>query len=487
MKPCEELVIGIDIGTQGVRGVAVDTRGLVVAEAGYALETIESYEDQYEQRPNDWWHGVQVVLKNITHQLKVNGSGFYNINTIAISGTSGTVLLIDENGRPLTNAIMYHDRRCQVVVPEVQEALAKQCERLGYRVSSSFGITKLVWLMKNYPKEWDAAHFVVHSSDFITGMLTGVWGVSDHTSVLKTGYDLVNDAWPISAMEKLHLDYQKFPRVLKPGEPVGYISGKAAGELGLPMDCVVAAGLTDGCAAQIASGAVHYGEWNSSLGTTWTLKGNSPGIQSDPLGRVYSHKGYGHGWLPGAASNTGTRWMKRIFPQVVNYEKWDKQAITRLPSELIVYPLNGRGERFPFIHANAEPFVEGPANYSGIDMYAAYLQGFALVERIGFEEIERLGMEVGDKVFVTGGAAASREWLQIRANVLQRYVVRPQNANSAKGAAIIAGMHAWYKSVESASMHMTSFDLELEPESSEKMWEEKVWRMREVFRCRGWL
>jgi D-ribulokinase len=487
VKPRYELVIGIDIGTQGVRGVAVDTKGHVAAEAGHALETIETYADQFEQRPEEWWFGVQSVLKSIMQQLSSADSRLYDVRAIAVSGTSGTVLLIDEKGRPLTNAIMYHDRRCQAVVPEVQEALAEQCACLGYRVSSSFGITKLVWLIQNYPNEWDAARYVVHSSDFVTGMLTGIWGVSDHTSALKTGYDLVNDKWPIPAMERLHLDFHKLPRVVTPGEPVGYISGPVASDLGLPMHCVVVAGLTDGCAAQVASGAVHYGEWNSSLGTTWTLKGNTPEIQADPLGRVYNHKGYNHGWLPGAASNTGTRWIGRMFPQVKDYKRWDRLAAMQLPSELIVYPLNGRGERFPFIHANAESFTEGSAKLNGIDLYAAYLQGFALVERIGFEEIERLGMEVGDKIFVTGGAALSKEWLQIRSNVLQRFIVRPQNANSAKGAAVIAGMYAWHKSVEVAAMQMTSFDLELEPENCGEVWTEKVWQMRNAFRQRGWL
>jgi len=48
--------------------------------------------------------------------------------------------------------------------------------------------------------------------------------------------------------------------------------------------------MTDGCAAQIAAGALEVGSWNSVLGTTLVLKGVTRELIRDPAGVMYSHR-----------------------------------------------------------------------------------------------------------------------------------------------------------------------------------------------------
>ena len=73
--------------------------------------------------------------------------------------------------------------------------------------------------------------------------------------------------------------------------------------------------MTDGCAAQLAAGALEVGEWNSVLGTTLALKGVSASLPHDPTGAVYSHRApHGDLWLPGGASSTGAGAVRALFP-----------------------------------------------------------------------------------------------------------------------------------------------------------------------------
>jgi xylulokinase len=115
----------------------------------------------------------------------------------------------------------------------------------------------------------------------------------------------------------------------------------------------------------------------------------------------------------------------------------DQQAAAHLPTSVQCYLLAARGERFPFLNPQAEAFWEGrPASPS--EGYAAQLQSLACVERWGYERLEDCGVTVGREVFSAGSAAASPVLSQLRANVLNRIVVRCANPTASFGAAILA-------------------------------------------------
>jgi xylulokinase len=115
----------------------------------------------------------------------------------------------------------------------------------------------------------------------------------------------------------------------------------------------------------------------------------------------------------------------------------DRRAAVHLPSSIPCYVLGARGERFPFANPQAESFFEGqPASPS--DGYAAQLQSLACVERWGYERLEACGVTVGKQVFSAGSAARSAVLSQLRADVLNRTVLRCANPTAAFGSAILA-------------------------------------------------
>ena len=115
----------------------------------------------------------------------------------------------------------------------------------------------------------------------------------------------------------------------------------------------------------------------------------------------------------------------------------DRRAAPHLPTSIQCYLLGSRGERFPFLNPQARSFFEGsPA--SPDEAYAAQLQSLACVERWGYERLEACGVAVGKEVFSAGSAAASPVLSQLRANLLNRTVVRCANPTASFGAAILA-------------------------------------------------
>ena len=151
---------------------------------------------------------------------------------------------------------------------------------------------------------------------------------------------------------------------------------------------------------------------------------------------MYCHHLPSNLWAPGAASNTGPGSLQLDEPGVTPAEM-DRRAAPHLPTSIQCYLLGARGERFPFLNPQAKSFFEGrPASPS--EGYAAQLQSLACVERWGYERLEACGVTVGKEVFSAGSAAASPVLSQLRANILNRTVVRCANPTASFGAAILA-------------------------------------------------
>jgi sugar (pentulose or hexulose) kinase len=121
----------------------------------------------------------------------------------------------------------------------------------------------------------------------------------------------------------------------------------------------------------------------------------------------------------------------------------DRRAAPHLPASMPCYLLGSRGERFPFLNPRAMAFFDGnPA--SPDERYAAQLQSLACVERWGYARLQACDVAVGHEVFSAGSAADSPVFSQMRANILNRTVVRCANPTASFGAAILAARTALF-------------------------------------------
>ena len=353
--------------------------------------------------------------------------------------TSGTVVPVDDRGRPLHDAVMYNDGRAALEAEDLNAAAGEFCARMGYRFAASFGLAKMLWFARHAPRIVERTRWFLHQADFAAGRLTGCWGVTDYSNALKSGYDLIEEVWP-AWLARFPEVFARLPRVVAPAQPLGRLCPEAARATGLPAGLPVFAGASDGTAGFLASGARRPGDFNTTLGTTLVFKGLSRWLCRHPEGLIYCHKLPGGLWLPGAAGNVGCEWIAALFPGR-DPAGLDAAAAGRLPIDVPAYPLVRRGERFPFLRPQAEGFLP-PESLDPADRYAACLQGVACVERLAYEVLDEVAGTCGGQVFSTGGGSRSDVWLQCRANLTGRPIHRPACPASAAGSAVLAAAGA---------------------------------------------
>jgi len=429
-------LLGIDVGTSGTRAITVTPSGKLLAEAEAPIRhDHRAAGGIHEQDPDEWWQAVCSVAQRIVQNLKEE-PGKAELRGVAVTSTSGTLVVADAQGHPLRPAILYDDGRGV----EIGEELNRQGGSQSVRLGPSFSLVKAAWVGRHEPAVWERARFLLSPADWLSGKLTGEFGISDFTNALKLGYDPERASW-IESVRIAGLPANRLPLVCRPGQPVGQVSKAAAAETSLPAGLPVLAGATDGMASVVASGASACGDANTTLGTTlvWKVLHNG---KPAAHGGVYLHLHPGGLWVPGAASNTGLGSVRRLDTFPVNPPaEMDRLAARYFPTPVVCYMLSGEGERFPFAHPKATSFVDGSPR-DAAESYAAQLQSMAFVERWGYEILESCGIKVGGKVFSTGAAARSPVLSQLRANVLGKTTLLPRYPTAAFGAAILAATGA---------------------------------------------
>jgi sugar (pentulose or hexulose) kinase len=447
----QPVFLGLDLGSQGVRGVIVDRAGAVVSSLA---EQFPWEVGVQQQDPAVWLATIDRILGRLALALRDLGLQEAAV-ALSVTSTSGTVLPLDRDHQPIWEALMYNDRRAS--------AQANRCrDVLGPSINVSFGLPKMVWFCDAHPNLAARVHVWAHPADYVIAHICGVHGVTDHTTATKSGYDLERGRWrPEIAL--CGIDVHHLPRVVSPGTPIARISKACARETGLPDTVVVVAGMTDGCASQVAAGCVSPGDWSTTIGTTMVLKGVTPAPVHDPEGRVYNHLHPDGHWMPGGASNTGADWVARDYRQT-DLDALSERASAYLPTDWISYPLLQRGERFPFVAPEATGFDHG--GLTADERFAARMEGVAYIERMAVSLLESLSGAAIPHIRSAGGATRNRVWCQIRSNVLGRPVIRTAHSSGAVGAAIIAASKTQFGSLAEAGQELAQVEDVVFPEQS---------------------
>lgn len=473
----EAVWVGLDLGTQSVRALAVSAGGRVVGSGSRPLAGRREG-DRHEQDPNQWWEALAGASRAALGDVAPE-----RVRGVATDGTSGTVLLVDPAGAPVTPALMYDDSRATDQAERVNDEGKPVWSSLGYRMQAGWALPKVLWMLEEWPELARGAR-VAHQPDYITRRLCGHEVAADTSHALKTGYDLIHERWPGETLERLGVPEGLLPSVVRSGSVLGEVCAEAARETGIAVGTPVVAGMTDGCAAQLAAGALGEGQWNSVLGTTLVLKGVSSELIRDPNGVLYSHLAPDGAWLPGGASSTGAGVLSARFGER-DLDELGRAAADHEQTGVLAYPLLGRGERFPFAAADAEGFVLGnPVDEA--EHFAALLQGVAYIERLCFDFLSLLGAPIDGELSLTGGAARNRYWCQLHADVLDRPVRLPENAESALGMAVLAASPG--RSTAAAAGEMVRVREVIEPRRDRvERFHEPYARLLGELEERGWL
>ena len=440
LSGADEFALGFDFGTSSARCVVIDGTGAVRCEP----EPYPWGERERTQRAVDWADALDSLLRSIPADVRGR------LQRIAVSGTSGSVLLVDDSGEAAAgrgDPRMY-DFSVAKQAPggsgaAALELLAAAAPAGHTARSATSALAKvLAWHCEAALGGGDR---IAHQADYVASRLTGAPPATDWHNALKLGFDVAALGWP-SWMLDGDIGAAvggRLPRVVRPGEPVGPVGADAAARWGLPADCVVTGGTTDSIAAFLAAGAAAPGDAVSSLGSTLALKLLSATAADDSSRGVYSHR-LGDLWLVGGASNAGCAVLREQgFSPDELAALSDAIDPAAAPPHADFYPLPAAtvGERFP-IADDAKAAVLAPVPPDRAQFLHCILHGIAKVEADGYAALADLGATPLTRVLTCGGGSQNPQWMAMREAMLGVPTTRPENDAAAYGAARLAAFGA---------------------------------------------
>ena len=236
------MYIGIDLGTSGVKGVLIDDRQTVVAEASAALMVSRPKEGWSEQSPADWIAATETVLDALSAQ------GLTKVRGIGLSGQMHGATLLDRSDEVLRPCILWNDTRSHEEAAELDgDPLFRRVT--GNIVFPGFTAPKLLWVQRHEPRLRERVARILLPKDYLRLWLTGehVAEMSDAagTSWFDTGArDWSDDCLAATGLTRAHM-----PRLVEGSAVSGMLRAALAARWGLPKDVVVAGGGGDNAAS----------------------------------------------------------------------------------------------------------------------------------------------------------------------------------------------------------------------------------------------
>jgi sugar (pentulose or hexulose) kinase len=413
------LVLGIDIGTSGVRAVLMNSDYEVIAQQSRIMTNFGSN----HRDPVVWWETLESTLDLLREEAQ---GQWDKVAGIAVDGTSGTLLALNNKFEPIGDAMMYND---PVADADALEIIHLKAPRESAAHGATSGLAKLIVLQKI-----TGCHRVLHQADWVMGKFLGEYLWSDENNSLKTGYDPIEREWP-DWISHTTARSELLPNVKEPGQIVGEIHPEIAKCFGLSMDVKIISGTTDGCAAFLATGATEIGDGVTSLGSTLVVKILSEKPLFSPEYGVYSHR-FGDTWLPGGASNTGGNVLAHFFS---NEEllSLSRKVDPDEPINLEYYPLVKPGERFP-INDPAYPPQLTPRPEDDATFLHGLLFGMSAVESLAYDRLEELGAPALKSLRTVGAGSHNSAWTDLRQRQLSVPMCDVASDQAAAGAARLA-------------------------------------------------
>jgi xylulokinase len=423
-------LVGLDVGTTGVKALALSPEGEVLARAeeGYGFETPQA--GWAEQDPELWWRATEAALAGL-------GGGAAGIG---LSGQMHGLVALDAGVRVLRPAILWNDQRSKAECDEIEAELGLErlVELTGNRALPGYTAPKLVWMRRHEPDLYERIAHVLLPKDYVRLRLTGEHAIDAGDASGTLILNVAGRRWSAEMLAALDVPREWLPPVLESPEP----SGRT------PNGVVVAAGAGDQEAGALGVGVDRPGPLSLVLGTSGVVFAALPGYAADPTGRLqaFCHAvpdaWHAMGVMLSAAGSL--HWLRDASAPGVPFDALVAEAERWLPGvEGLTFLPYLSGERTPHFDPGARgAFVGLSLRHDRGALVRAVLEGVAYALRDALELLRELGVEP-HVARVSGGGARSLLWLRIVASVLDLPLERTAaEEGAAFGAALLGGVAA---------------------------------------------
>jgi len=472
----EAYFMGIDTGTQGVRIGISDTRGKLIFEKEQKWETEFPKVGWAEQNPLNWWEAVNGIFEQIAHTL--DSEIRQNIKACCVCATSTTAIPVDQEGRPLMNAMMWMDARSRKEMQEINDTGHPVLDYCGKETSFEWMIPKALWIKRHRKDIYDVCYRIVDQLDWMNYQLCGKWSSSICNTTCKWNYVSSMGGYQRDFFEQIGFeDYEEklTMRVDKIGDPVGTIRPELSEKYGFSREMQIVQGGIDAHMAMFGLDVLKPGKLGVIMGTSFVhlcLSDEKPdmkGIWGPYDGAVLDNM-----WLleGGQISASGlVNWFRHNF-HIPEKDGNPYGNLLGIPDEI---PIGAdgvtvldffQGNRTPYKDAMAKGVIFGlNIKHTWKHIYRAVLESVFYGTQNIIRNFEEQGYPVAS-ITACGGVTKDRRWLQMISDVTGKPIIVNENIQAGVlGCCVVAASKGrFYNDFQSAAEHMVKPKFIVEPD-----------------------
>lgn len=439
------LVVGIDLGTSGLKALALRDDGVVRGSARVAYTSFDPRFGEAEQDPAVWLSAMTRALTKLGQEIDLR-----RVAAVGLSGQTHGLVLVGSRGEAVAPCLTWADSRCSAEAAELRETVGDEViRRSGNPVLETFTAPKMLWAMRHWPVTRSAR--LCLPKDYLRYALTGTWATDPSDAASTLLFDLASQSWSSTLVAATGWSERRLPAVRPSASVAGRLTDEGAALTGLPRGIPVVTGASDVACAALGAGLTGPGLTYLNVGTAaQLLVVDEP--RPNPAGRfVFQHCLPNVRLAAGSLYSAGLslKWFvehMRSDGTVASARPADFRRVDRLASTI---PPGARGLMFlPYLTGSSLPvpdplargaFVGLSTVHGMAEFVRAILEGVGYGLRTALEWLEA-GVPRAPRLMLGGGAGASQVWPAVLAGVLGRPLSVLRHESSPLGAAMLAAI-----------------------------------------------
>lgn len=469
--------VGVDLGSTNLKVALYNDQFQLISEESLPV-SYKKDEHYIEFDVEEYFQKLLKLLSDLPKDVKITHMGF--------TGQAESLVILDKEGTPLSNAISWMDERskeeCNMIMQrfnkEEYEAVTGQLS-----VLPTWPATKILWLRRNRKEIFDQTANYMLLKDYIIYRFTGKKLADKSIATFSFYFDIYKQCYWSEMLDFIGISQEQLPTLVEPCTSAGKILPEVASQIGFDKSVKINLGTLDHFAGMIGTGNIKPGGISLSTGTVMGLSIFSE--KAEPCG-IAMHYGFipnTYVMLPVIESGGASlEWYRSNFMKELSYAELDKEVEKRNPQENIIFLPFVIGSNAPRFDENASGMFSGlRGNHDDFDLALAVMKGVAFILRENCDVLSNAKVEV-DYIIATGGGARSKFWSQLYADITGIPILLPENQETAcLGAAIAAAVEGgFYDSYESASNKVVKIVKEYKPRKN-TMYEKQYKQYRYLY------
>ncbi|MBU7591460.1 gluconokinase [Metabacillus halosaccharovorans] len=439
-----EFVIGLDIGTTSVKAVVFDMNGKVITESEEHITSLYPQQGWVEQDPVEIEQFAVKAVRDVIQKANLQKN---ELVTISFSSAMHSLICIDEEYQPLSNAIIWADGRSTEQAEKLKRDDGTNVfQKTGVPIHPMTPLSKLLWMKESGYEPYEKATYFISIKEYILLKWFNK-RVVDYSMAAATGLMNAHTLdWDNELLDMTGVRKEQLSEVASPTMVLHGIKKELGEEMGISEDLTFVLGSADGQLANLGIGAISQGEVAITAGTSGAIRQFTKGFSITNERETFCYAFTEDDSIIGGPTNNGgiaLQWLKELLNYEGSFDEFTKEAEKTAPgAEGLLFLPYINGERAPLWNQQAK------GNFYGMNIthkkehfVRAVLEGITFnLYQIG----QSLESQAGEpeKIFVNGGLSRSKLWLQMLADIFGKNVYVSESHHSAAWGAAWTGLVA---------------------------------------------